>query len=133
MWRYFPLLIITVLLSMCCWSQAIAVEVITGKVVTVDRENRRLVLTLLASGKDQMIIEFEQGRMPPDLKAGEIVRVKGNFSMKSDRVLSSRKIWCSCPVRGGWDRTGVRRRLFEGRGMGFGGHGGRGHGGRGKR
>jgi len=133
MWRYLFILATAAVLSICCCSRVMAVEVIAGKVVTVDRENGRLVLAPLESGKDQMIIEFEQGRMPLDLKAGEIVRVKGNFSMKSDGVLSSRKIWCSCPVRGGWDKTGVRRRLMEGRGMGFGGHGGRGHGGRGKR
>ncbi len=131
MWRYFPLLIITVLLSMCCWSQAIAVEVITGKVVTVDHENRKIVLAPLEDGKGQMVIEFERGRIPPDLKTGEIVRIKGDFSAKSDGVLSSTKIWCSCPTRGVWDRTGVRGRLFEGRGRGFGGHAG-GHGGRGK-
>lgn len=125
---------ITVLLSVCCWGRALAVEVIAGKVVTVDRENRQIVLTSLEDGKDQIVIEFKRGRIPPDLKTGEIVRIKGDFFNQSDGVLSSPKIWCTCPSRGGWDRTGVRSRLFEGRGMGFGGHTGGGrHGGRGKR
>lgn len=112
-----------------------AVEVIAGKVVTVDREKRQIVLTPLEDGKDKIVIEFKRGRIPLGLKAGEIVSIKGNFFNRSDGVLSSPKIWCACPIRGGWDRTGVRSRLFErrGMGMGFGGHAGGGHGGRGKR
>jgi len=113
----------------------LAVEVIAGKVVTVDREKRQIVLTPLEDGKDKIVIEFKRGRIPLGLKAGEIVSIKGNFFNRSDGVLSSPKIWCACPTRGGWDRTGVRSRLFErrGMGMGFGGHAGGGHGGRGKR
>lgn len=133
MWRHISILTITALLSMCCWSQALAVEVIAGKVVTVNRENREIVLAPLEEGKGQVVIEFERGRIPSDLKTGEIVRIKGNFFDKGDGVLSSPKVWCSCPTRGGWDRTGVRSRLFEGRGMGFGGHAGGMHGGRGRR
>ncbi|NIA20207.1 MAG: hypothetical protein GWP07_07250 [Xanthomonadaceae bacterium] len=83
MWRYLFILIITALLSMCCCGQALAIEVIAGKVVTVDRENRKIVLVPLEDGKGQMVIEFERGRIPPDLKTGEIVRIKGNFSDKS--------------------------------------------------
>jgi hypothetical protein len=133
MWRYLSILMITALLSICCGSQVLAVEVIAGKVVTVDRENREIGLAPLEDGKGQVVIEFERGRIPSDLKIGEIVRIKGNFFDKGDGVLSSPKIWCSCPTRGGWDRTGVRSRLFEGRGMGFGGHAGGRRGGRGRR
>ncbi len=107
-----------------------AVEIIAGKVVTVDRENRQIVLAPLEDGKDKVVIKFEQGRIPFNLKIGEIVRVKGNFSHESGGVLSSEKIWCSCPTHYGCDRTGVRSRLFESRGMGFGHAGGKG--GRGK-
>lgn len=111
---------------------AAAVEVIAGRVVAVDREQGRLVLAPLDDRQPQQVIEFAQGRLPADLQAGEIVRIKGDFSRRNDGVLASKKIWCSCPVRRGWDRTGVRRRLFEGRGPGFGRGGRGGHGGRGK-
>jgi hypothetical protein len=133
MWRYLSVLMITALLSICCGSQVLAVEVIAGKVVTVDRENRKIVLAPLEDGKGQVVIEFERGRIPSNLKAGELVRIKGNFTVQSDGGLESRKIWCSSPAGSGWDRTGVRSRLFEGRGMGFGGHAGGRHGGRGRR
>ncbi len=97
-----------------------AVEVVAGKVVTVDREHKQIILDPIEEDKDQVVIMFEQGEVPSGLQAGELVRIKGDFSVVSDGLLKSQKIWCSCPVRLRRDRTGVRRRLFKGRTRGFG-------------
>lgn len=122
MWRYLGILMIMALLPICCWSPVLAVEVVAGKVVTVDREHKQIILDPSDENKNQVVIMFEQGEIPSGLKAGELVRIKGNFSVVSDGLLKSQKIWCSCPARLRRDRTGVRRRLFEGRAGGF-GHG----------
>ena len=120
---------IAVLLSMCSWGRGMAAEVIAGRVVSVDREHRQIVMDPLETDKDRVVITFEHGRIPSGLQAGELIRIKGDFTVIDNGQLKSRKIWCSCPARLNWDRTGVRRRLFEGRGMGFGyGQGGGRHG-----
>lgn len=128
--RYLDILAIMALLSICCWSPVLAVEVVAGKVVTVDREHKQIVLDLPDEDKNQVVLMFEQGEIPSGLQAGELVRIKGDFTVVSDGLLKSQHIWCSSPARLRRDRTGVRRRLFEDRrgGFGYGRSSGFGHG-----
>ncbi|GEM_PF-3576530 len=119
MCRRLCIVMITVLASLCCWNQVQAVEVIAGKVVAVDREHKQIILDPAEEDQEQLVIMFEQGDIPYGLQAGELVRIKGEFTVVSDGLLKSQKVWCSCPARLRNDRTGVRRRLFEGRGRGF--------------
>ena len=92
MWRYLCILMIMALLSICCWSPVLAVEVVAGKVMTVDREHKEIILDPLEEDKDQVVIMFEQGEIPSGLQAGELVRIKGDFSVVSDGLLKSHVI-----------------------------------------
>ncbi len=114
---------------------ALAVDVITGRVCSIDRENRLLTIKPLERGADIITIKFNKGRIPHGLKKGEFVKVRGNFlTGENGTILKSRKIWCSRQNSHALDKTGVRRRLFQGRGWGLGsrhkGHKGHGRHGR---
>jgi len=93
-----------------------ALDVITGKVRLVDRKNKVLVIAPLNKKEEPLTIQFEKGRIPFGLKRGDIVRIRGDFAAgKEGAILISPKIWCSRPDSRGFDKTGVRRRLFHGR------------------
>ncbi len=121
--RFLPVLILVAGFLLVAGT-ALSLEAVVGKVVTIDRGNKRLVLQPLAAGAEPLEIRFETSRMPPGLRTGDLVRVKGDFVSQGPNVLRSRMIWCGCAGRRGWDKTGVRSRLYGG----YGGYGRR-HGG----
>lgn len=133
-----------------CWAE----EVLTGRVVSLDRENGKIALRLM-DGQEQLsdmtgkilsqmfpdlltreslpleiTVMIAKERLPFRLRSGEVVRVWGDFEKETGRF-TARKLYHMGARGFSSDPTGVRRRLCRGCGRHRGMRGGsRGHGGR---
>jgi len=98
-----------------------ALDILTGQVRSIDKENNILVIAPTNNPSQSLTIQFDKARLPSNLKQGDTLMIKGYFkNVDNTSILKSPKIWCSRTDRHNFDKSGVRRRLFQGRKQGRG-------------
>jgi len=91
---------------------AMAMELLTGTVISVDREKGRLLLQH-AKTKNLVTVVIRPNRLPRFLEAGSKVKIWGDYNKRDPRTFKAKEIVQDRP---GWPRkdpTGVRSRLVK--------------------
>lgn len=103
---------------------AMAMDVLLGRIVSIDRQEGTMVLR--PSGKEEPVtVNFIPDNLPGFVREGILVRVWGDFDPQKTEIFQATTIRNSGT---GHDPTGVRERIGRGwrrHGGGFGGRGGR--------
>lgn len=95
-------------------TSAAAVDVLVGKVISLDRTEGVLVVAV-ASDDDtlrEVVVQTDPNRLPRGVKIGRIVRIYGEFSTDGFNIFQARSVRPG-PRHG--DLTGVRSRIGRGR------------------
>ena len=119
-----------VFLFSCLSTQAIAQEVLLGKVVAIDREGGSFSLEIDGTKEDELQIVIIQNSgieerefFPNCIQVGESVRVWGQYDSKN--IMNFQADVVRGPGRNHYDKSGVRTRLNRGRGKSLGRSSGR--------
>jgi len=107
-----PFLILLVLFSVCAAEAGVAVQ---GTAVHVERESGRLKI-LEAGTMNVVIVVTGPNGLPAGVVKGSIIRAWGRFRWGTPVLFQADKISVLPSPGRGSDPTGVRSRLFRGRG-----------------
>lgn len=131
--RYFPkILILATCLFALAAQTASAMDALLGEVISIDAENRQMVVSVdqsdKADGARRVVISYDRENLPGFVQPGSVVRLWGEYMGGNNSEFRLQSLRNGESLHHGRDPTGVRSRLKHGHG----GHGmgmGRSHGG----
>ena len=99
-------------------------QVVLGRVLSIDRERAEVVVVPVGGETqgegmaDVLMVTYPPDGVPPRLKAGDVVRIWGDYSTADRTRFDATHVGYG---HGHMDPTGVRSRIGRSRGMGRGG------------
>ena len=130
-------LILAIFISLFATGETAAMEALWGRVVSIDRQERLMVIRARpmragpmagdgsgdAPPRKELTVKFDAAGLPNCVAEGTVVRLWGRYSRKNPDVFNARFIRGAGRRSWEYDPTGVRQRLGRGRRAGKKGQG----------
>ena len=121
--RFQKILIVATCLFALAAQTAPAMEALLGEVVSIDAENRQMVVSVdqgdEADGTRRVVVSYDRQSLPSFVQPGAVVRLWGEYVGGNNSEFRLQSLRNGEGLHHGHDPTGVRSRLKHGHG----GHG----------